>query len=319
MVTENLLARHLRTTPTQIVFVRSRNPIVKNMKKKRVFIILGSIVALFFLMLVLLRAMSSGSPIGQKVAVIDIAGIISKSDATIKLIHTYRDDPSVKAIVLRIDTPGGSVAPVQEIFTELEKIEKPIVASMGGSAASGGYYIACAADTIVANPGTLTGSIGVIMQFTRMKGLYDKVGLEHQVVKSGQFKDTGSPFRELTEQERAVLQATVDDVYNQFVDAIFAARGNLLTRAEVVELADGRIFSGKQALESKLIDQLGNLPDAIKIAGELAGIDGKPRVLRPERRTSLFEQILGIKQMPPFDEMFSLPGVTFRYQMSLGD
>ena len=289
------------------------------MKKKRVFIILGSIVALFFLMLVLLRAMSSGSPIGQKVAVIDIAGIISKSDATIKLIHTYRDDPSVKAIVLRIDTPGGSVAPVQEIFTELEKIEKPIVTSMGGSAASGGYYIACAADTIVANPGTLTGSIGVIMQFTRMKGLYDKVGLEHQVVKSGQFKDTGSPFRELTEQDQAVLQATVDDVYNQFVDAIFAARGNLLTRAEVVELADGRIFSGKQALESKLIDRLGNLPDAIKIAGELAGIDGKPRVLRPERRTSLFEQLLGIKQMPPFDEMFSLPGVTFRYQMSLGD
>ncbi len=289
------------------------------MKKRRVFIILGSIVVLFFLMLVLLRTMSSGTPIGQKVAVIDIAGIVSKSDATIKLIHTYRDDPSVKAIVLRIDSPGGSVAPVQEIFTELEKIEKPIVASMGGSAASGGYYIACAADTIVANPGTLTGSIGVIMQFTRMKGLYDKVGLEHQVVKSGQFKDTGSPFRELTEQERAVLQATVDDVYNQFVDAIFAARGSLLTRAEVVELADGRIFSGKQALESKLIDQLGNLPDAIKIAGELAGIEGKPRVLRPERRTSLFEQLLGIKQMPPLDEMFSLPGVTFRYQMSLGD
>ena len=289
------------------------------MKKRRVFIILGSIIALFFLMLALLRAISSGTSIGQKVAVIDIAGIISKSDATIKLIHAYRDDPSVKAIVLRINSPGGSVAPVQEIHTELKKIEKPIVASMGGSAASGGYYIACAADTIVANPGTLTGSIGVIMQFTRMKGLYDKVGLEHQVVKSGQFKDTGSPFRELTEQERAVLQATVDDVYNQFVDAIFAARGNLLTRPEVAELADGRIFSGKQALESKLIDQLGNLPDAIKIAGELAGIDGKPRVLRPERRTSLLEQLLGIKQMPQFDEMFSLPGVTFRYQMSLGD
>ena len=289
------------------------------MQKRRVFIILGSIVALFFLMLVLLRAMSGGTPIGQKVAVIDIAGIISKSDATIKLIHTYSDDPSVKAIVLRIDTPGGSVAPVQEIFTELEKIEKPIVASMGGSAASGGYYIACAADTIVANPGTLTGSIGVVMQFTRLKGLYDKIGLEHQVVKSGQFKDTGSPFRELTEQDRAVLQATVDDVYNQFVDAIFKARGDRLTRAEVVELSDGRIFSGKQALESKLVDRLGNLPDAIKIAGELAGIEGKPRVFRPERRTSLFEQLLGIKQMPPLDEMFSLPGVTFRYQMSLGD
>ena len=289
------------------------------MKKKRVFIILGSIVALFFLMLVLLRSMGGSTSIGQKVAVIDIRGIITRSDATIKLIHTYRDDPSIKAIVVRIDSPGGSVAPVQEIYSELEKIEKPIVASMGGSAASGGYYIACAADTIVANPGTLTGSIGVIMQFTRMKGLYDKVGLEHQVIKSGEFKDTGSPFRALTDQERAVLQTTVDDVYNQFVDTIFEARGDKLTRAEVVELADGRIFSGKQALESKLLDRLGNLPDAIQIAGELAGIEGKPKVIRKEKRTSLFEQLVGIEQMPALDEMFSPPGVTFRYQMSLGD
>ena len=295
------------------------NPIVKNMKNKRVFIILGTIVGLFFLMLILLRSMGGSASIGEKVAIIDVTGIISKSDATIKLIHAYRDDSSVKAIVIRIDSPGGSVAPVQEIYTELEKIEKPIVASMGGSAASGGYYIACAADTILANPGTLTGSIGVIMQFTRMKGLYDKVGLEHQVIKSGQFKDTGSPFRTLTEEEQAVLQATVDDVYNQFVDTIAEARSDLLTRAEVAELADGRIFSGRQALDSKLIDQLGNLPDAIKIAGELGGIEGKPKVLRKERKVSLFEQLLGVKQILPFDEMFSLPGVTFRYQINLGD
>ncbi|MYA72036.1 signal peptide peptidase SppA, partial [Candidatus Poribacteria bacterium] len=286
---------------------------------RRVFIILGTIVGLFFLMLILLRSMGGSASMGQKVAVIDITGIITKSDATIKLIHAYRDDPSVKAIVMRVDSPGGSVAPVQEIYTELEKIEKPIVASMGGSAASGGYYIACAADTIFANPGTLTGSIGVIMQFTRMKGLYDKVGLEHQVIKSGQFKDTGSPFRTLTEEEQAVLQATVDDVHNQFVDTIAEARSSLLTRTEVVELADGRIFSGRQALDSKLIDQLGNLPDAIKIAGELGGIEGKPKVLRKQKKTSLFEQLIGIKQMPPFDEMFSAPGVTFRYQMNLGD
>ena len=289
------------------------------MKKRRVFIILGSIIALFFLMLFLLRSMGGSTSIGQKVAVIDIRGIITRSDATIKLIHTYRDDPSIKAMVIRIDSPGGSVAPVQEIYSELEKIEKPIVASMGGSAASGGYYIACAADTIVANPGTLTGSIGVIMQFTRMKGLYDKVGLEHQVIKSGEFKDTGSPFRELTEEERSVLQTTVDDVYNQFVDTIFEARGDQLTRAEVAELADGRIYSGKQALEAKLLDQLGNLPDAIKIAGELAGIEGKPKVVRKEKKASLFEQLVGIEQLPALDEMFGAPGVTFRYQMSLGD
>ncbi len=288
------------------------------MKKKRVFIVLGIIVALFFLVLIL-RSMSGGTSIGQKVAVIDLTGIITKSDATIKLIHTYRDDPSIKAIVIRIDTPGGSVAPVQEIYSELQKIEKPIVASMGGTAASGGYYVACAADTIMANPGTLTGSIGVIMQFTRLKGLYDKIGLEHQVIKSGEFKDTGSPFRSLTEEEQTVLQATVDNVYNQFVDTIFEARQSLLSRSEIAELADGRIFSGQQALDLNLLDRLGNLPEAIELAGELANIDGKPKVVRKEKKTSLIEQLLGVQQTPVLDEMFSLPGITFRYQMNLGD
>lgn len=288
------------------------------MKKKRVFIVLGIIVALFFLVLIL-RSMDGGTSMGQKVAVIDLTGIITKSDATIKLIHTYRDDPSIKAIVIRIDTPGGSVAPVQEIYSELQKIEKPIVASMGGTAASGGYYVACAADTIMANPGTLTGSIGVIMQFTRLKGLYDKIGLEHQVIKSGEFKDTGSPFRSLTEEEQTVLQATVDNVYNQFVDTIFEARQSLLSRSEIAELADGRIFSGQQALDLNLLDRLGNLPEAIELAGELANIDGKPKVVRKEKKTSLLEQLLGVQQTPVLDEMFSLPGITFRYQMNLGD
>lgn len=288
------------------------------MKKKRVFIILGIIVALFFLMLIF-RSISDGTSIGQKVAVVDITGIITQSDATIKLIHGYRDDPSIKAIVIRIDSPGGSVAPVQEIYSELQKIDKPIVASMGSTAASGGYYVACAADTIMANPGTLTGSIGVIMQFTQLKGLYDKIGLEHQVIKSGEFKDTGSPFRGLTEKEQAVLQATVDDVYNQFVDTILEARNSLLNRSEIVELADGRIFSGQQALDSKLLDQLGNLPDAIELAAELANIDGKPKVVRKEKKTSLLEQLLGIQQPPALNEMFSLPGVTFRYELSLGN
>ena len=288
------------------------------MKKRRVFIILGIIVVLFFLLLAL-RAMRGGTSIGQKVAVIDITGIITKSDETIKLIHTYRDDPSIKAIVIRIDTPGGSVAPVQEIHSELEKIDKPIVASMGGTAASGGYYVACAADTIMANPGTLTGSIGVIMQFTRMKDLYDKIGLEHQVIKSGEFKDTGSPFRTLTEEEQAVLQATVDNVHTQFVDTIFEARKNHLSRPELAELADGRIFSGQQAFDLKLVDRIGNLPEAIELAGELANIEGQPKVVRKEKKTSLIEQLLGVKQPPILDEMFSLPGVTFRYQMNLGN
>jgi len=289
------------------------------MKQKRVVIIIAAIVILFFLSVIVRIMMVGTSSIGQKVAVLDITGIISKSDAPIKLIHAYRDDPSVKAIVLRINTPGGSVAPVQEIHRELTKLDKPIVASMGGTAASGGYYIACAADTIVANPGTLTGSIGVIMQFTKMKGLYEKIGLEQQVIKSGQFKDAGSIFRDLTEEEKDVLQGTVDDVYNQFVDAIVKSREEHLNRDEIVKLADGRIFSGKQAQTHKLIDKLGNLQDAIKIAGTLGNIEGTPKIVRKQRKSSLLEQLLGIKHNPQFDDILNFPGVTFRYELSLGN
>ena len=289
------------------------------MKQKRVLIIIAAIVVLFFLSVIVRIMMVGTSSIGQKVAVLDITGIITKSDAPIKLIHAYRDDPSVKAIVLRINTPGGSVAPVQEIHRELTKLDKPIVASMGGTAASGGYYIACAADTIVANPGTLTGSIGVIMQFTKMKGLYEKIGLEQQVIKSGQFKDAGSIFRDLTEEEKDVLQGTVDDVYNQFVDAIVKSREEHLNRDEIVKLADGRIFSGKQAQTHKLIDKLGNLQDAIKIAGALGNIEGTPKIVRKQRKSSLLEQLLGIKHNPQFDDILNLPGVTFRYELSLGN
>lgn len=289
------------------------------MKQKRVLIIIAAIVILFFLSVIVRIMMVGTSSMGQKVAVLDITGIISKSDAPIKLIHAYRDDPSVKAIVLRINTPGGSVAPVQEIHRELTKLEKPIVASMGGTAASGGYYIACAADTIVANPGTLTGSIGVIMQFTKMKGLYEKIGLEQQVIKSGQFKDAGSIFRDLTEEEKDVLQGTVDDVYNQFVDAIVKSREEHLNRDEIVKLADGRIFSGKQAQTHKLIDNLGNLQDAIQIAGVLGNIEGTPKIVRKQRKSSLLEQIIGIKHNPQFDDILNFPGVTFRYELSLGN
>ncbi len=288
------------------------------MKKKIIIIIISVIVGFFFLSIII-NLLFGGMSFGPKVAVLDISGVITKSDATIQRIHIYRDSPNVKAIVLRINTPGGSVAPVQEVFAELNKLDKPIVASMGSTAASGGYYIACAADTIVANPGTLTGSIGVIMQFTKMKGLYDKVGLEQQIIKSGQFKDAGSAFRDLTDEEKAALQETVDDVYNQFVDAISQSRAEHLTRDEIVQLADGRIFSGKQAQTHKLVDQLGNLQDAIKIAGKLGNIDGTPKVLRIQRKKSLLETILGIEQNRQLDDIINFPGVSFRYELSLGN
>ena len=285
-------------------------------RRKKLIIILIVVIGVVFFLLIA-RTLVQSASIGDKVAVIDITGAISRTQTTIDQIHQYRDDQTVKAIVLRINSPGGSVAPVQEIYSELKKLEKPIVASMGSTAASGGYYIAAIADEILANPGTLTGSIGVIMQFTKLKGLYEKVGLEQQVVKSGKFKDTGSPVRDMTDEERELLQATLDDVHSQFIDAVFEGRQGHLTREEIVALADGRIFSGQQALEHKLVDQLGNLPDAIERAGELGGIEGKPKVVRTERKTSLLERLLGPTGKENLDRLLDNAGVTFRYELHI--
>lgn len=250
---------------------------------------------------------------GDKVAVIDIIGTISESDEIILHIHQHRDNPSVKAVVLRIDSPGGGVAPVQEIYTELKKLNKPIIASMGNSAASGGYYLACAAREIFANPGTLTGSIGAVMQFMKMKDLYKKVGIEYQIVKSGRYKDIGSSQRDMTAEERDLLQKTIDDIRSQFIQAIFENRQSHLTIDEITEIADGRIFSGRQALELKLIDRLGNLPDAISRAAKIAGIDGTPRTIRIERKQSLWEKALGL---PGTIRRDLLPKISFRYEMN---
>ena len=285
------------------------------MGRRKVIKFFVAFVAVLILVFIV-RALVSNVPVGEKVAVIDIDGAISKSDKIIELIHQYRDNGGVKAIVVRIDSPGGSVAPVQEIYSELRKLEKPVVASLGGTAASGGYYVACAADQIFANPGTLTGSIGVIMQFLKMKGLYDKVGIDQQIVKSGEFKDTGSPIRNLTPVERELLQDTIDDVHDQFVDAIFEERKDRLTRDEVQALADGRIFSGNQALEYKLVDRLGNLSDAITHAGELGGIVGKPKITRVKREPTLLERLIGVAGKHRLENLVDNSGVSFRYELS---
>src|SRR5213595_2869165 len=201
---------------------------------------------------------------GDKVAVIRIEGIILDSRETIEELRHYRDNPSVKAIVLRIDSPGGAVVPSQEIFAEVRKTRAEgkikVVTSMGNVAASGGYYIAAATDRIVANPGTLTGSIGVIMELANVKGLLKKIGVENVVVKSGRHKDIGSPFRKMSDEDRRILQSVMDDVHTQFIEAV--AEGRSLDVSDVQPLADGRIFTGRQAKEIKLVDELGDLDDA---------------------------------------------------------
>lgn len=229
---------------------------------------------------------SYGLPLmGKRIGLIEIEGTILSAEPVVGEIKDFRTDDSIEAIVLRVDSPGGGVAASQEIYQELVRARedgKLVVASMGGVAASGGYYVASGADLIVANEGTITGSIGVIATFPSLGGLFEKVGVDYEVVKSGEYKDMGSFARKLTEAERRLLQETMDDVLDQFIEVVVGNRP--LEREEVEALADGRILSGRQALALGLVDELGGLERAIEVAAERVGITGRPRVVRPVRR-----------------------------------
>jgi protease-4 len=263
--------------------------LVTSVKKRPLLIaslLLGGIFV-FFLVLALAVASMTGQSnrfvVGDKIGVVEVIGLIASSSRTIEQLHSFRDDDSVKAIVLRVDSPGGGVGPSQEIHDEVRQLVsvKPVVVSMGSAAASGGYYIAAPADLIVANPGTITGSIGVIMEFTNIQDLLEKIGLRSQVVKSGDHKDIGSPVRPMTDEDRAILQSLIDDVHGQFISAV--AEGRELDPQVVRELADGRIFTGRQAKEMGLVDELGGLQVAIRKAAELGGIEGEPAVIYPPK------------------------------------
>lgn len=213
---------------------------------------------------------SSGGPFGAQMGSEDIAAALREATRS----------PQVKAVVIRLNSPGGTAAAAQEISAEVERLKqsgKKVVASMGDTAASGAYWIAAGADRIVANPGTLTGSIGVIIQYHNLEGLYGKLGVEAETFKSGPYKDMGSPSRPVTREERQIFQSMIDDIYNQFVDVV--ARGRHKEVTEIKPLADGRIFTGNQARELGLVDQLGDFQDALALAGELAGIPGEPVVV----------------------------------------
>jgi len=220
------------------------------------------------------------------------AGLVGADRITDQLDRAYKDR-NIKAIILRINSPGGSAAAAQEIYQEIRRVaqKKKVVVSMGDVAASGGYYIASAAHYIVANPATMTGSIGVIMEVHNMEKLFRKIGLDPETVKSGPYKDIGSPARPLTPVERQILQRMINQVYNQFVDDVTRGRKRM-TREQVKHLADGRIYTGQQAKEVGLVDDLGGLKTAIRIAGKLAGIKGEPRLVTYET-ISLMDMLLG--------------------------
>jgi len=211
-------------------------------------------------------------PARNGIGVIQLKGVIVTSEDVIKQLTAFREDPAVKAIIIRIDSPGGAVGASQEIFEEIKRTarEKPVVASMASVAASGGYYAALGANQVFANPGTLTGSIGVILEFANIKQILDKIGYKAEVIKSGKNKDIGSFYRDMTPEERALLQSLIDNVHKQFIQAVSDRRG--LPIETVIPIADGRIFTGQQALEQKLIDSLGNFTDAARQAAKLAGL-----------------------------------------------
>lgn len=282
------------------------------MRKQLVVGIIAAVL-LFSLVIALVSRPQSGEIIGNKnngaIGVIYIEGVITSGSAQggifggeagsgdlLEQIRQARGDNNTKVVLLRINSPGGSAAASQEIGEEIDRLKqsgKKVVVSMGDVAASGGYWIAAKADEIVANPATMTGSIGVIMETPNLQKLYDKIGVRQETIKSGPYKDIGSTSRPMTPEERAILQGMVNDIYEQFIDVV--AEGRKLNRDKVRKLADGRIFTGRQAKELGLVDKMGNYYDAIEIAGKMAGIKGEPQIIEYGPANSLQKLLGGIR------------------------
>ncbi|MFP6662979.1 MAG: signal peptide peptidase SppA [Deltaproteobacteria bacterium] len=222
---------------------------------------------------------SSGWSSSPAVGVVTLEGEITGSGPFVDAVQRARDDDSIVAVVVRINSPGGQVAPSQEMYEALRELSevKPTVASLGSVAASGGYYVAAAANTVVANRGSLTGSVGVILSLTNVSGLMEKLGVKSEVVTAGRLKDMGSPFRPSSPSERAIFQAMADEIHQQFIDDVKAVRP--LTPDQIAEVSTGRIFTGEAAVRIGLVDQLGGFEDAIRMAAEQGGIEDKPRIV----------------------------------------
>jgi protease-4 len=274
------------------------------------FAVVFVIIALLSLMLTFTHKV----PLGEKIALIRVTGMIIDATDVIEELKEYSRDGSVKAVVIRVNSPGGGVAPSQEIYDEILKVKekKKVVVSMGAVAASGGYYIAAPADKIVANAGTLTGSIGVIMEIPNVSGLMEKIGVKAQVVKSGKHKDIASAFKSLTPEEKDILQSVLDDVHDQFIEAVSKSRG--MEYEEIKKLSDGRIFTGRMARELGLVDELGNLEYAIDLAGELSGIKGEPNVIHKEDKFNFIDMLKGNIPKQLMNSAFS--GISLKYLLT---
>ena len=258
--------------------------------------VVGVMLIAGLVMAIMLASREGGLPGSGRIAVLEINGVIDDDREVLEQLREFRDDASVRGLLVAINSPGGSVGPSQSIYSAIRRMrdeeEIPVIATIGSVGASGGYYVALGADSIYALPGSITGSIGVIMELPQVSGLMEKVGVDMRVVKSAENKDVGSPFREMTEEDRAILSAMVQDVYTQFFNVVVAERD--LTAAQVRPLADGRIVSGNQALESGLVDRVGNFDDALAAVGRMSGLGREPNFFFPEEDDrSLLELLVG--------------------------
>ena len=253
----------------------------------------------------------------NRIGIVDITGLISNSQYVVNQVKKFRQDKRIRGIILRIDSPGGAVGPSQEIYNEVLKTResgKTIYASMGALAASGGYYIATAAEKIFANPGTLTGSIGVIMAFSNAKGLMEKIGLQPEIVKAGEYKDIGSPARAMTQKERNLLQSVVTDVHQQFIEAV--ASGRDISVAEVTKIADGRILTGRQAYSLNLVDQMGGLQVSIDQLAHKVGIIGSPKIIKETPRVGFLDWVLKSTVNQSLINRSSIPSLQYTWYLN---
>jgi len=280
---------------------------------------------LLFLVLILLALVGISSITSKwvqqgtknRIGIVDITGLISDSQYIVSQVKKFRQDKRIRGIILRIDSPGGAVGPSQEIYNEVLKTRengKTIYASMGALAASGGYYIASAAHKIFANPGTLTGSIGVIMAFSNAKGLMEKIGLQPEIIKAGEYKDIGSPARAMTQKERNLLQSVVTDVHQQFIEAV--ANGRDISIAEVTKIADGRILTGRQAYSLNLVDQMGGLQVSIDQLAHEVGIIGSPKIIKETPRVGFLDWVLKSTLNQSLTKRSSIPSLQYTWYLN---
>ncbi|NMC73117.1 MAG: signal peptide peptidase SppA [Geobacteraceae bacterium] len=293
---------------------------MKIMSIKPIYAIFIAFVAIFCISIIISKLIIKdgiSNQFGKAIGVIEIKGMIVESNDYIHQLHSFRDNKRVKAVVLRIDSPGGVVGPTQEICEEVRKFvrKKPLVVSMGSVAASGGYYIAAPSNLIFANPGTVTGSIGVLMKLSNVQGLLGKIGLKIFVIKSGALKDSGSPLRPMSKEDRALFQDVINSMHVQFVTAV--SEGRRIPLQEVRKIADGRIFSGEQALQHKLVDRLGNFQDAVAAAAKLSGItEENPKLIYPaKKKSSLLDFVIQGSSAWISDRIKSETDMSFRYEI----